>query len=557
MSRLPKLVADARAGALARAAGGVDLVVIGAGINGAGIAWDASLRGLRVLLLDKADVGSGTSSWSSRLIHGGLKYLEHYDVPLVRESLREREWLLRAAPHLVRPLKFVLPFYRRNAHSERLLRAGMLAYDTLSYDKSLPTHRVFSAAKLHQRYPGLDTDGLRGGATYYDAQVPLAERLVVDTVVAAADQGATVLTHAEVTGIEAHSGDSVGLDVTDRLTGQRHRIEADVVINAAGPWVDQVLAVSGAAPRRMIGGTKGSHFVVDPFPGAPSDAMYYEAIADGRPLMVIPWLGRYLIGSTDLRFDGDLDTVRSDAEELAYVLAETNRVLPGAKLTREHVLFSYSGVRPLPYDPDKPEGDITRRHLLHAHAEVDGLYSVIGGKLTTFRALAEETLDEVLPRTRLGSRRGGRLPGRLSRRAAPTRRLRLPGGGVDNPTAFADRYVKSTTLPERSARRLVQLYGTRAADVEALARRDPALGSVIDPVTGTIAAQVVYAVTAEHAVTLGDVLARRTMDGLEPGLGLATAPEVGRVLTKHLGWTKARVAEETVAYHGYVERLRP
>jgi glycerol-3-phosphate dehydrogenase len=557
---LPGPVAEARAGALARLGGGVDLVVIGAGINGAGIAWAAALRGLRVLLLDRRDIGSGTSSFSSRLIHGGVKYLEHYDVALVRESLREREWLLWAAPHLVRPLKFVLPFYRRNAHSARLLRAGMLAYDALSFDKSLPTHRVSTAPELLRHYPGLDADGLLGGATYFDAQVALAERLVVETALAARAHGATVLPHAEVTEVGTHNGGSLGVEFTDRLTGQRHRVEADAVINAAGPWADQVLAGSDAGGRRMIGGTKGSHFVVDPFPGAPADAMYYEAVSDGRPLLVIPWLGRYLIGSTDLRFDGDLDTVRSDPDELAYVLAETNRVLPGANLRAAHVLFSYSGVRPLPFDPNKPEGDITRRHLLHAHTEVQGLYSVIGGKLTTFRSLAEETVREVLPRTRLGAgaqRRLGRQGSGRFRRAAPTRGLRLPGGGVGDPGAFADRYLKASALPERSARRLVQLYGTRAAEVEALARRDPSLGAVVDPATGTIAAQVVHAVTEEQALTLTDVIARRTMDGLEPGLGLDTAPKVGQVLVEHLGWSRARVADEIAAYHDAVQRLRP
>lgn len=561
---LPAPVTAARAHALARLGGGVDLVVIGAGINGAGIAWEAALRGLRVLLLDRRDLGSGTSSYSSRLIHGGVKYLEHYDVALVRESLREREWLLWAAPHLVRPLKFVLPFYRRNAHSARALRAGMLAYDALSFDKSLPTHRVCSAPELLRHYPGLDADGLLGGATYFDAQVALAERLVVETALAAGAHGATVLPHAEVTGVGARNGGSLGVDFTDRLTGRHHRVEADAVINAAGPWADQVLAGSDAGGRRMIGGTKGSHFVVDPFPGAPADAMYYEAVSDGRPLLVIPWLGRYLIGSTDLRFDGDLDSVRSDADELAYVLAETNRVLPGANLGPAHVLFSYSGVRPLPFDPNKPEGDITRRHLLHAHTEVEGLYSVIGGKLTTFRSLAEETVREVLPRTRLG-RDSGRRPGRRLgrrlgdrfRRAAPTRRLRLPGGGVGEPAAFADRYAKSSALPELSARRLVQVYGARAAEVEALARRDPSLGAVVDPVTGTIAAQVVHAVTEEQALTLTDVIARRTMDGLEPGLGLDTVPKVGQVLVEHLGWSPAQVANEIAAYHDAVQRLRP
>jgi glycerol-3-phosphate dehydrogenase len=216
-----------------------DLVVVGGGVNGCGAAWDASLRGLRVLLVERDDVGSGTSSWSSRLIHGGLKYLEKLDVKLVRESLREREWLLEAAPHLVRPLRMILPFYSGGKHSPLALEAGMVAYDVLSWDKAVPRHAVWGRNKTLRRVPGLDPEGLRGAAAYYDAQVELAERLCVEIALAARGAGATILTHASVERLDVRGGAVVGLEIVDEQTGERHRAPTSMVLNIARPWVDE------------------------------------------------------------------------------------------------------------------------------------------------------------------------------------------------------------------------------------------------------------------------------------------------------------------------------
>jgi len=257
-----------------------DLIVVGAGINGAGIARDAALRGLRTLLLDKGDVGGGTTSWSTRLVHGGLRYLEHREVGLVRESLRERERLLRLAPHLVKPLSLLIPIYRGDKRGPWLIRLGMVAYDSLSFDKSLKRHRMLGRAKALRRAPGLDPTNLLGAAVYYDAQVTFAERLAVENALDARDHGATLLTHARVDRLLVEAGAVRGVAVTDLLDGGGSGdARAPVVVNVAGPWVDRVLAGdgSGSDAPRMIGGTKGSHVVVGPFPGAPEDALYVEA----------------------------------------------------------------------------------------------------------------------------------------------------------------------------------------------------------------------------------------------------------------------------------------
>lgn len=530
-----------RENAMQRLAEPFDLLVIGGGINGLGIAWDAAVRGLSVLVIDKGDWGSGTSSWSSRMIHGGLKYLEKLEVGLVRESLRDREWLLRHAPHLVKPLPFVMPFYRSNVHHWALLMAGMVAYDVLSFDKSVPLHRPFTRKRTLERLPGVSRDGLQGSARYFDAQVEFAERLCVELMLAARSAGATTLNHAESVGLEVEGGRVVGASVRDGLTGEVHLVRASVTVNVAGPWADSVIAGTDAAESRLIGGTKGTHLIVDPFDGAPDEAIYYEAVTDGRPLMVIPWLGRYLIGSTDKRFSGDLDTAGADQEELDYILRETNRLFPGAGLTERSILYSYTGVRPLPYVVGGREGDVTRKHIVKVH-DLGGLISIVGGKLTTFRTLAEHAVDAV-----------GKQLGRRTR--CHTRGMDLPGKPNVPEAQFLQNFIHSSSLDPATAERLVRTYGARAEMIGELALSDEALGRVIDPASGLLAAEVVFAVVEEEAVTLADVLARRTMVGLGADLGKGAMDAVAAVMAIELHWDAAEIARQKHAYLHYLNRF--
>ena len=351
-----------------------DVIIIGAGINGAGIARDAAMRGLKVLLLDKGDIGGGTTSWSTRLIHGGLRYLEHGEFGLVRESLRERECLINIAPHLVRPLPLLVPIYKGARRGQWIMRAGMALYDLLSFDKSLPRHRMLSRAEALEE-AALEPEGLLGAAVYYDAQAEYAERLVVENALSAVEHGAEVITYARVNRFIVESDCVLGVEFTSTLIDQRGEARGSVVINAAGPWVDRVLA--GASERtssnqrsdskRLIGGTKGSHIIVGAFPGAPSTAIYVEAQTDQRPFFIIPWNHKFLIGTTDIRYDGDLDAVHIEDDEIEYLLSETNRVIPSANLDRSKILYTYSGVRPLPFVGDNDEHSITRRHFIKRH----------------------------------------------------------------------------------------------------------------------------------------------------------------------------------------------
>ena len=541
-----------------------DLIVVGAGINGAGIARDAAMRGLDVLLLDKGDVASGTTQWATRLIHGGLRYLEYYEVSLVRESLRDREILLRIAPHLVRPLGFLVPIYERAKHGPLMIRLGMLGYDALSLDKSLDNHRMLSAEEALEREPGLNPEGLLGAAFYYDAQVEYAERIAVENAVSAHEHGAVVLTYAKVDRLLREGDRVTGVEFTDVLGGETHTARAPVTVNVAGPWVDEVLGEGGT---RMIGGTKGSHLIVDPFPGAPkNEALYVEARKDGRPYFIVPWNGRYLIGTTDIRYEGDLDRVVANEEEIEYLIEETNYVIPEANLTRESVLFTYSGIRPLPFQPEGAEGSVTRSHIVYDHAKgkgigtkrssigegvprVEGLISIVGGKLTTYRNLSRQTVDMVYDK--------------LGREAPESRTAKapLPGGETEDFGAFAAAFKATSDLTDELAERLLKLYGARAPEVLEMAGDDPSLRMPLGPSatveSGVIGAEVLYAFRRELAQTLADVMLRRTMVGMGPSVGLDVDEAAAGVAVKHLGWSEDRAQSEVEAYRNYVERYKP
>ena len=548
-----------------------DVIVIGAGINGAGIARDAAMRGMKVLLLDKGDIGGGTSSWSTRLIHGGLRYLEHGEIGLVRESLRERACLLNICPHLVRPIPLLVPVYKSARRGLWTIRAGMIAYDALSFGKALPRHRMLSRAETLQQAPGLCDDGLLGAAVYFDAQVEFGERLVLENALSAIEHGATVLTYARVNKLIVEEGKVRGVEFrvqSQRLSGtagvspahrdnssieERRSASAPIIINAAGPWIDQVLTETGTSSSRLIGGTKGSHIIVAPFAGAPDTAIYVEAETDGRPFFIIPWNGKYLIGTTDIRYEGDLDHVQIDGDEINYLLRETNRVIPQALLTREQILYTYAGVRPLPFTGDKDEQSITRRHFIRAHPELPGLLSIVGGKLTTYRSLAEQTVDLVLKKLPLHWDRG--RPARSF--TSTTAHEPLPGATTNNFANFCKDFQQHSPLPEATNDRLLRVYGTRASLILNLIEGDQSLAKHFDNETGALAAEVVFAFKQELATTLADCLLRRTMVGLNSTRGLTAVAAAGEIARQHLGWSEDQLAREIRDYENQVAGFNP
>lgn len=519
-----------------------DLIVVGAGINGLGIARDAAARGLRVIVLEKDDICSGVSAWSGRLVHGGLRYLEHRDFALVRESLRERERLFRLAPHLVKPKRLIMPLYRHNRRPAWMIRLGMIAYDALSFDKRTARHEVLDTDATRARFSGIATDGLSGATVFTDGQVEYAERLCVEVAVAAAGDGAEIRTKARVEESIVAAGRVCGVRYRDMISDTVHEVYAPVVLNVAGPWIDRIFT-RGAPPQpRLNGGTKGSHLIVDPFPGAPDDVVYYESKVDGRLVLVIPWMGRYMIGTTDLRFDDDPDTARCDADEMTYLLGEVNALIPGAGLTSDDVLFTYSGVRPLPYAPGVDESKVPRSHVLHDHApDLPGLVTVVGGKLTTYRQLAQDAIDDVF--ARIG-------------RPAPkcvTESLPLPGTVGDRVGTL--RFLDEAGFGAPTAEHLYALYGGRAVDVVAAADDDASLLEVIHEDNGAIGAELLFAVRHEFARTLTDVLARRVLLAFEPGHGLESVDRAADILGAELGWSAGQRTAEIAEYHQWLQRL--
>lgn len=519
-----------------------DVIVVGAGINGLGIARDAALRGLRVVVLEQDDLCSGVSAWSGRLVHGGLRYLEHRDFALVRESLRERERLFRLAPHLVKPQRLIMPLYRHNRRPAWLIRLGMIAYDVLSFDKRTNRHEVLSASATRARFDGIATDGLTGAVVFTDGQVEYAERLCVEVALAAVGDGAEIRTKARVEEPILERGRVVGVRYRDTSTDTLHEVRGPIVLNVAGPWIDRIFRRGAPQQPRLNGGTKGSHLVVDPFPGAPHDVVYYESKTDGRLVLVIPWMGRYLIGTTDRRFERDPDEARCDDDEMTYLLDEVNQLVPGALLAPDDVLFTYSGVRPLPYAPDVEEWEVPRSHVLHDHGpELPGLVTVVGGKLTTFRQLAEDAVNDVFVR--------------LGRRAPRCVTASLPLPGAVGDRRRARDFILEQGLSARTADRLVALYGGRSVDVVREAGDDPELLEVVHGPTGAIGAELVFAVRREMARTLTDILARRVLLAFEPGHGRESLEQILAVLAPRLGWDEGRSTAEVEEYDAWLRRL--
>ena len=532
-----------------------DVIVIGGGINGAGVARDAALRGLKTILVEKNDFASGSSSWSSRLIHGGLRYLEYFEFPLVRESLKEREVLLRTAPHLVTPLQLTIPIYGDRSRPYWKIWAGMILYDLFSFDKTLPVHRMLPQAKFKQLFRSLDRENLAGGSQYYDGQVTLAERLCLENIISAQNAGAIALNYVEVTELDIKDSRITDVICKDKLTGESFTISGSkdaVIINTAGPWVDRVCQRGNKngedvtiGDAKKNGGTKGSHIVVEQFPGAPGSTLYVEAKSDGRPFFIIPWLGMYLIGTTDIPYHKDIENIKADNEEIDYLLRETNSVIPTANLGRDDIKFTYSGVRPLPNTEGKKPGSITRKHIIFDHRKegVNNLLTLIGGKLTTYRNVGEEMVDAVFKRMK------------RSPKPCQTDKLPLPGCILPSDRRIqqaVDKY--SSTLAIDIINHLFSVYGAKALEVLALTEDDPELGQRIDSDLSDIKAQIVYAVRNEFAHTLVDILRRRTTLAMNGQYGMNLLPEVIDTLQQYCGWDRERCDRARAEYQTFMEQ---
>jgi glycerol-3-phosphate dehydrogenase len=519
--------------------------VIGGGITGAGVARDAAMRGLRTVLVDQSDLGSGTSSRSSRLVHGGLRYLETGDLRLVLEANRERRILLRLAPHLVWPLPFVFPLHRGDRLSFWRLNAGMWLYDLLALFRNVRMHSMLGKRAVLEAEPMIRERGLRGGARFYDAQCDDA-RLVIATARSAMQHGALVANYTGVLALERTAGRVVGAQLEDRLTGERATIRASVVVNATGPWSDRVRTMEDAGASPLLQPTKGVHILVDRSRLDHRDGIIFLSPIDGRVLFILPWRDLSYIGTTDTDTTESPDNLEVLPEEMVYLLRSANALFPNARLGLEDVRVAWAGLRPLLADTQAASASgRSREHAIVQGA--GGMITVVGGKLTTYRAMAKEVVDRAARELRFRE-------GRPRPTDADTDEEPLPGGETDDFTEFRARGLELGVVPE-SVEHLIRHYGTEAAGIYNVGSGDRRLLRRLVPPHPAIEAEVLQAVRRELAQTVEDVMVRRLHLYFEHAeRGIPAATRVAELIGRERGWDQARITFEAARYVAFARR---
>ena len=531
-----------------------DLAVIGGGIQGAATAREGVLRGLKVALVEARDFASGTSSRSTKLIHGGLRYLEQADFKLVGEARRERRRLLGLAPHLAQPVPFLLPIYRGDPYSPLKIRLGLSIYDLLGNLGAEDRHRMLSSEAARQLVPALRPEGLRAAALYHDSQTDDA-RLTLENILDAADHGAVVANYAEVRALSMSGGSGgehgkvVAAEVEDLLTGRRQEISARFWVNAAGPWVDHVRALlPGFDGSKTVRLTKGTHLTITPVTG---DYALLAAVLPGdRVFLMVPWGEYALLGTTDTDYQGDPAAVRPERSETEYLLGAANRVLRRPILLSD-VAGSWAGLRALAVEPHiagKAPSANTREYRFHEDPWAKNFVSICGGKLTTHRALGEKLIDFLLPRL------GGRASRALSNR--PTRTAPLPGGRTGPFATFVksatEDAVREFSLPGPVAQRIVRTYGSRWREVLEPLREQKSLAEVLPGPPMLLVVEVDFAIRHEMALKVEDFLLRRSGLSWKACTLSEAAPAVAKIFAARLGWSaeERRDAVETFARGG-------
>lgn len=492
-----------------------DVAIIGGGINGVAIARECARAGRHALVVEQADFSSGTTSRATRIIHGGLRYLEHGEIGLVRESLRERERLLKARPHLVRPLDFVLamPPHSLGRRNAMAIRIALWLYRRASGSRA---HS--SAEDVAKLEASLDRGLELNLFSYEDAQCEFPERLVAEWMTEAMHFGAVLRNHAEALEILVQEGKARGLRLRDRLSGAEFEIAADWIVNATGPWADTVLRHSNLEQQPLIGGVRGAHIVLPKFADAPAQALYTEA-GDGRPIFMVPWADQVLVGTTEVPQTSDPSSAEPSSAEVIYLLNSVRRLFPRAQVKASDVRYTYAGVRPLPYSPGKSFSAIPRGHRLHDHLEdgVAGLITVIGGKLTTAASLARTCARMI----------GARVPEPRATLVAAG-----PAAGIENTLAqWSGVVARVAGISAQSASAIAEWHGRRALCIARMAAGDPRLQRTLCLHSHHIVAEAVEAIQHESAVSLADVLLRR----VPVALGACWDSECSRLAAERIG----------------------
>jgi glycerol-3-phosphate dehydrogenase len=524
-----------------------DVVIVGGGMAGAGAARDLAMRGLSVALIDKGDFASATTSVSSKLIHGGLRYLELFDFGLVRESLAERQRLQRLAPHLVKPLPFLVPIYRDSSRGLIKVRLGLKLYDWLTPGRDRERYRVLRPIDALSLEPAIRPDDLRGAGYYFDDLLLFPERLCLENVLSACRHGARAYNYCQLVSVVRDARGAVaGVTARDLLTGTVATLGARVVVNAAGPWVDDVRALAGITERggHVLRRTKGIHCLLPRM----TDRAVYHSTRDDRMIFVIPWREFSLVGTTDTDFAGDLDRVWATRDEVDYLLGEVRRALPDPRVSADAIAYTYAGVRPLSFEEGKRESDISRAHRVVAEAGGRFL-SITGTKLTCFRSLAEELGDTIT-----------RALGRRGRGRTATRMLDGTDEEADRVEARAwldvSPEMAASGLAPETLETLVTTYGRAYPRLVELAGKVPGGGDRLCPTNPDVVAQLHHAVQEELTVSLQDFMLRRTGIGTSRCQGEDCADGIGRRMATLLGWSARRLEAELEAFDAHVARSR-
>lgn len=530
----------------------LDVLIIGGGIVGCGAARDAAMRGLKVGLVEASDIASGTSSRSSKLVHGGLRYLEQGEFSLVFEAVSERRVLMDIAPHLVNPLGFVFPVYKRSRRGVFTVNLGMWLYDGLSLFRSPKIHRNLSSADVAKEEPALDQTDLKGAPLYYDCSTDDA-RLTLENALDAKAEGAEIHTWTKMVGLRRDAAGRVtGARVRDMLNGEERDIDARVVINATGPWSDTVRQ----GPKPLLRTTKGVHIVVEHARLPVKNAVVCFHPTDGRVLFAIPWGDRTYVGTTDTDYVGDPADVAADAADVRYLLDAANVYFPASKLLEADVISTWAGLRPL-ISSEGSESSVSREHEIMVGN--DGLITIAGGKLTTYRKMAKEVVGQAIALLRLTAMATKGVP--ADYRDAHTSRKPLPGALGWPEDDDVERVVKQICaagpVDAETARLFANTYGMRGVEVAASIQANPELGAALVAGRPERLAQVDFAVEHELAKTVRDVLIRRTQlyyRDVDQGLGATDV--VADRMAKLLGWDDARRTAEVLAWQHEVARSR-
>ena len=520
-----------------------DVAVIGGGITGAGVAFDAASRGYSVALLERSDYSAGPSSRSSKLVHGGLRYLQHFDLGLVREALLERQLMVALAPHLVRPLQIVVPAFD-GARLDRLVGVGLNLYDVMSVERrggrrgrraategwSPDRHRVIAGAEVLELLPALAAREPSAGYLFYDCQTD-DSRLVLTVLGEAERFGAVCANDLAVEELVLERGRAAGVRARDGGSGEEFVVRATHVVNATGVWADRLRPeeLHGEAEVPQIRPSRGTHLIFSDR-DLPLRAGAIVPAGGGRTIFALPWLGQTLVGTTDNDYDGDLTHVRPAPEDVEYLLAAVNEFF-GTALGAEQIAGAFAGVRPLISSTDsKSSVDISRKAELYETSS--GMITITGGKLTTWRRMAKMTVDRIVER---------------EARDAPCRTHEIPLGQQIDPSELA----RSAELPESAYTALAARYGHEAQAVLAIAAEQPYLAAPIVEGFPDLLAEAVHAARHEQARGIADVLLRRTRLGLLAARAVTaddTLERVGAVLAQELGWDAARRAAEVARF---------